>query len=77
MQILGCRWDAVVVRAQVMVDDSEDIESGFKITFNFRTNPFFEDTELEKSVSFAEDGTLQVDGTPPNWKEGMVSRALS
>ena len=57
-----------------MVDDSEDIKSGFKITFRFKSNPFFEDSELQKSVNFTEDGILHVDGTPPNWKEGMVSK---
>lgn len=59
-----------------MVDDSEDIKSGFKITFRFKSNPFFEDSDLQKSVNFTEDGILHVDGTPPNWKEGMVSEML-
>lgn len=56
---------------EVMVDDSDDIKSGFKITFRFKENPYFNDSELQKSVNFAEDGTLHVDGTPPDWKEGM------
>ncbi|CAD7696921.1 unnamed protein product [Ostreobium quekettii] len=63
--------EALFFLAEVMVDDSEDIKSGFKITFRFNANPYFEDGELQKSLTFAEDGTLQVDGTPPNWKDGM------
>ncbi|CAD7699081.1 unnamed protein product [Ostreobium quekettii] len=63
--------EALFYLSEVMVDDSEDIKSGFKITFRFKANPYFEDAELQKSVNFAEDGTLHVDGTPPSWKEGM------
>ena len=62
------------VVVQVMVDDSDDIKSGFKITFRFKENPFFSNSELQKSVNFAEDGTLHIDGTRPDWKEGMVSQ---
>ncbi|WOK97600.1 hypothetical protein Cni_G06308 [Canna indica] len=53
------------------VEDSKDVKSGYSITFNFSTNPYFEDTFLTKIYSFFDDGTTNVTGTTIKWKEGM------
>lgn len=57
---------------QIVVEDAEDVKSGFSIVFKFDQNPYFEDRELQKTVLYSEEGTVTVDGTPPKWLEGMV-----
>eukprot|EP00850_Spirogloea_muscicola_P002698 SM000010S04336 [mRNA] locus=s10:1045675:1048534:+ [translate_table: standard] len=57
--------------AELEVEDSNDVKSGYRIALHFRPNPYFEDEVLEKVVAFAEDGTVKVTGTPPRWKPGM------
>eukprot|EP00258_Populus_trichocarpa_P016243 XP_006374470.1 NAP1-related protein 2 [Populus trichocarpa] len=53
------------------VEDSKDVKSGYSITFNFESNPYFEETKLTKSFSFHDEGTTEITSTPINWKEGM------
>ncbi|XP_020586704.1 NAP1-related protein 1-like [Phalaenopsis equestris] len=53
------------------VEDSKDLKSGYTITFNFSTNPYFEETKLSKTYTFFEDGTTDIAGTTIKWKEGM------
>ncbi|KAH0451158.1 hypothetical protein IEQ34_018457 [Dendrobium chrysotoxum] len=53
------------------VEDSKDLKSGYTITFNFSTNPYFEETKLSKTYTFFEDGTTNISGTTIKWKEGM------
>ncbi|GMH39654.1 hypothetical protein BSKO_07552 [Bryopsis sp. KO-2023] len=62
---------ALFYLTEVLVEDAEDMKSGFKIVFKFGPNPFFKDRELLKTVAFSEEGTVTVDGTPPQWLEGM------
>ncbi|KAI3462940.1 hypothetical protein Pfo_019603 [Paulownia fortunei] len=52
------------------VEDFKDFKMGYCITFNFRPNPFFEDTKLTKTINFSDEGTLRVTGTTIKWKEG-------
>ncbi|KAK7274367.1 hypothetical protein RIF29_15452 [Crotalaria pallida] len=52
------------------VEDHKDVKSGFTITFNFKQNPYFEDTKLSKTYSFLEEGPTIVTATPIKWKEG-------
>lgn len=59
-----------------MVEDAADVKSGFSIRFKFNQNPYFEDSELQKTVTFSDEGSVTVDGTPPNWLEGMVSHNI-
>lgn len=53
------------------VEDFKDVKSGYSITFNFKPNPYFEDTKLTKTITFFEDGTTKITGTTIKWKEGM------
>lgn len=53
------------------VEDFKDVMSGYTITFNFKPNPYFEDTKLTKTFKFSEEGTTKITGTNIKWKEGM------
>ncbi|GAB4845484.1 Asparagine-rich protein (ARP protein), variant 2 [Ancistrocladus abbreviatus] len=53
------------------VEDSKDVKSGYTITFNFKPNPYFEDTKLMKTFIFLDEGTTKVTATSIKWKEGM------
>lgn len=61
----------VDVRADDVVDADGD-DAGFALTFVFRENPFFTNTELSVSYSLSEDGgymqVLGIDGTAINWR---------
>ncbi|XP_010428446.1 PREDICTED: NAP1-related protein 1 [Camelina sativa] len=52
------------------VEDAKDVKSGYSITFNFSSNPFFEDAKLTKTFTFFEEGTTKITATPIKWKEG-------
>ncbi|XVF11940.1 hypothetical protein REPUB_Repub08aG0071600 [Reevesia pubescens] len=52
------------------VEDFKDLKSGYSITFNFNTNPYFEDTKLTKTFTFLDEGT-KITATQIKWKEGM------
>ncbi|KAJ7537749.1 hypothetical protein O6H91_11G020400 [Diphasiastrum complanatum] len=53
------------------VEDFKDVKSGYSITFNFHSNPYFEDIKLMKVFRFSDEGTTSVSGTPIRWKDGM------
>ncbi|XP_050224604.1 NAP1-related protein 2 isoform X2 [Mercurialis annua] len=53
------------------VEDFKDVKSGYSITFNFESNPYFEDTKLTKSFTFLDEGTTEITATQIKWKEGM------
>ncbi|KAL1322711.1 hypothetical protein HN51_067706 [Arachis hypogaea] len=54
------------------VEDFKDMKLGYSITFNFKDNPYFEDTKLTKTFTFfEEEGTTKITGTAIKWKEGM------
>ncbi|XP_019198048.1 PREDICTED: NAP1-related protein 2-like isoform X2 [Ipomoea nil] len=57
--------------SSIEVEDSKDVKSGYSIIFNFKSNPYFEDTKLMKSYAFQEEGATQITATPIKWKEGM------
>ncbi|XP_057465553.1 NAP1-related protein 2-like isoform X2 [Actinidia eriantha] len=52
------------------VEDFKDVKSGYSITFNFKPNPYFEDTKLTKSFTFLDEGTTTISATPIKWKDG-------
>lgn len=63
---------------QIDVEDFEDIKSGFKITFNFRENPYFKNQKLVKELHYADDNALAVQGTDIDWtEEGVCSLHLA
>ncbi|CDP02225.1 unnamed protein product [Coffea canephora] len=53
------------------VEDFKDVKSGYSIAFNFKQNPYFEDTKLTKTFIFLDEGTTRITGTAIKWKEGM------
>ncbi|KAK2994640.1 hypothetical protein RJ640_025694 [Escallonia rubra] len=53
------------------VEDFKDVKLGYSITFNFKSNPYFEDTKLKKTYTFYDEGTTKITGTTIKWKEGM------
>ncbi|KAF7819701.1 NAP1-related protein 2-like [Senna tora] len=53
------------------VEDFKDVKLGYSITFNFKENPYFEDSNLTKTFTFFDDGTTKITGTTIKWKEGM------
>ncbi len=61
-----CSW-------QVSVEDAPDIKSGFKIVFTFLENRFFRNTQLEKNISYLEDGTFEISSAGPQWHAGQVT----
>ncbi|KAK3011769.1 hypothetical protein RJ639_012552, partial [Escallonia herrerae] len=52
------------------VEDFKDVKSGYSIAFNFKSNPYFEDSKLTKSFTFLDEGTTKVTATSIKWKEG-------
>lgn len=55
----------------IEVEDFKDVKLGYSITFNFKSNPYFEDTKLTKTFAFSDEGTTKITGTAIRWKEGM------
>ncbi|CAM8971661.1 unnamed protein product [Rhodiola kirilowii] len=53
------------------VEESKDLKLGYTISFNFNSNPYFEDSKLSKTFDFLDEGTIKVTSTPIKWKEGM------
>ncbi|PIA62650.1 hypothetical protein AQUCO_00200575v1 [Aquilegia coerulea] len=60
------------------VEDFKDVKSGYSITFNFKPNPYFDDTKLLKTYFFPENEITKVTGTTIKWKEGMdISKSVN
>ncbi|KAG7951565.1 hypothetical protein I3843_12G014000 [Carya illinoinensis] len=54
------------------VEDFKDVKSGYSITLHSNPNPYFEDTNLTKTFTYADDdGTTKITATSIKWKEGM------
>jgi len=66
--------DEEVLKYMVQLDvtETEDIRSGYSIIFQFKTNPFFENTELKKEFTMSESGEMGTTETKINWKPGMA-----
>ncbi|KAK9829751.1 hypothetical protein WJX72_007675 [[Myrmecia] bisecta] len=56
---------------QMDVEDFPDIKSGYRLTFTFGPNAFFNDTQLVRELHWdTEDGHLQITAPQPQWKAG-------
>ncbi|XP_077248957.1 NAP1-related protein 1-like isoform X2 [Tasmannia lanceolata] len=53
------------------VCDFKDVKSGYSITFNFRSNPYFENAKLTKVFTLDDEGNPNFTGTNIKWKDGM------
>nr|AFK36466.1 unknown [Lotus japonicus] len=51
------------------VEDGMDVNSSYSITFNFKPNPYFENTKLQKTLTFLQEGTTKITATPIKWKQ--------
>eukprot|EP00301_Raphidiophrys_heterophryoidea_P024230 c7791_g1_i1.p1 GENE.c7791_g1_i1~~c7791_g1_i1.p1 ORF type:complete len:262 (+),score=72.55 c7791_g1_i1:47-787(+) len=61
--------EALSFLENIDVTDEPEGKSGFAVTLTFRTNPFFENTEITKSVtSDGEDAVVNT--SPVKWKKG-------
>ncbi|GMJ15128.1 NAP1-related protein 2 [Hibiscus trionum] len=62
--------------SSIEVEDFKDLKSGYSISFNFNSNPYFEDTKLTKTFTFL-DGRVKITATQIKWKRdmGMASGA--
>lgn len=68
---------------RVDVEEFEDIKSGYKISFHFKENPYFSNTELSKEFHLGTSGEDEIAGDPTSkntdisWKEGkdLVAKA--
>ncbi|MCL7046374.1 hypothetical protein MKW94_011356 [Papaver nudicaule] len=56
----------------VNVEDTEGGECGYIITFNFATNPYFENESLAKKLVYTDEG-VEICGCIVNWKDGIVA----
>ncbi|KAJ8563216.1 hypothetical protein K7X08_031668 [Anisodus acutangulus] len=56
--------------SSIEVEDSKDVKLGYSITFNFKPNPFFENSKLSKTYTVLEDGRTKITATTIKWKEG-------
>uniref|UniRef100_A0A7N0U0A9 Uncharacterized protein n=1 Tax=Kalanchoe fedtschenkoi TaxID=63787 RepID=A0A7N0U0A9_KALFE len=52
------------------VEESKDVKLGYTISFNFNSNPYFENPKLAKTFNFLDEGTIKVTSNVIKWKEG-------
>jgi hypothetical protein len=53
-----------------VIEDLDDSKHGYKITFTFGSNPYFENDILWKEIRPEESGSIKVSASKINWKEG-------
>lgn len=56
--------------SSVNVEDFKDATKGYCITFNFKSNPFFKNKKLTRTIKFLDDGNLRSVGSTIYWKVG-------
>lgn len=56
---------------KVEVEEFEDIKSGYKLVFYFKSNPFFTNEVLCKEFHLAKTGDPESNSTEIEWKDGM------
>ncbi|CAA0828424.1 NAP1-related protein 2 [Striga hermonthica] len=59
------------------VENFKDERMGYCITFNFKPNPYFDNTKLTKTMEFFDNGTLKSTGTTIRWKPGKGPSDIS
>lgn len=55
---------------EVVVEDNEDIKTGYKIRFKFSENPYFVDEELVKTIAFCEGSQMYISSSLPQVSYG-------
>lgn len=62
--------EALQFLTNVEVQDFEDIKSGYKISFHFKTNPYFEDAVIYKEFHLNNEGEPSSTSSGIKWKSG-------
>ncbi|XP_063223531.1 protein SET [Bacillus rossius redtenbacheri] len=62
--------DCLHFLSKLEVEEFEDIKSGYRISFHFDTNPYFENDVLTKEFHLGSSGDPASQSTPIRWKEG-------
>jgi hypothetical protein len=62
--------EALAYLKNIHVSENDDIKSGYKIIFEFKENPFFSNTTLEKELKLNDSGEPECTSTTINWKPG-------
>ncbi|XP_072016676.1 LOW QUALITY PROTEIN: protein SET-like [Amphiura filiformis] len=62
--------EALQYLTKVEVQEFEDIKSGYKINFHFKSNPYFENEVITKEFHLNETGDPSSKSTPIQWKRG-------
>eukprot|EP00195_Chlamydomonas_chlamydogama_P009707 CAMPEP_0202899718 /NCGR_PEP_ID=MMETSP1392-20130828/7874_1 /ASSEMBLY_ACC=CAM_ASM_000868 /TAXON_ID=225041 /ORGANISM="Chlamydomonas chlamydogama, Strain SAG 11-48b" /LENGTH=256 /DNA_ID=CAMNT_0049585973 /DNA_START=79 /DNA_END=846 /DNA_ORIENTATION=- len=63
---------------ELVVEDDEDIKSGFSIILRFAdNNPYFKEKQLVKKFKYEEDGVLHISGEVPSWNEEYAPEELA
>ncbi|XP_033114884.1 protein SET-like [Anneissia japonica] len=60
--------EALHYLTKVEVQEFEDIKSGYRINFNFSSNPYFENEVISKEFHLTETGDPTSKSTPIRWK---------
>eukprot|EP00891_Asterochloris_glomerata_P003385 jgi/Astpho2/3385/Aster-x0158 len=68
-QITTSDVDILSFLEEIVVEENDDVKTGFKITMQFRNNPYFTNTQLVKQLHYSEDGVSSAEATPPEWTE--------
>lgn len=53
-----------------VVEEADDITSGFRVEFHFLKNPYFANTKLFKNFRYGSDGQLSVEASKIDWFPG-------
>lgn len=62
--------DCLHYLTQLEVEEFDDIKSGYRISFHFKENPYFENKMLTKEFNLGSSGDPAFESTPIRWKEG-------
>jgi|EP00670_Eutreptiella_braarudii_P002789 template-activating factor I len=54
----------------LLVDEKENVKNGYKITMSFNSNDYFDNAELWKEITFADNGEAEVTQSGVKWKPG-------
>ncbi|XP_078493810.1 protein SET-like isoform X1 [Ciona intestinalis] len=62
--------DVLHFLTKVEVHEFEDIKTGYKISFHFKENEYFDNSIISKEFHMNEEGDPSCKSTPIRWKEG-------
>lgn len=68
--------DAEILRylKNMRIEEHDDIKSGYKVTLQFESNPYFQNDVLEKDNSLTEEGDAESTWTEIKWKDESTAK---